>query len=227
MKGVDLVKRILEPELMEGEVQALAYARADFADSNSNFVRHFIELAGRDFAGAVLDLGCGPGDIPLRLARVYPRMIVHALDGSAAMLRLAREAATLAPEAAARVEWVQGLVPGAALPCARYDAVVSNSLLHHLPDSGALWDTVRGYAAPGAPVVVMDLFRPASAEAALAIVDRYAAGEDQILRHDFLASLHASFEPGEIQGQLAAAKLDGLNVQVVSDRHVLVAGRLQ
>jgi 2-polyprenyl-3-methyl-5-hydroxy-6-metoxy-1,4-benzoquinol methylase len=107
---------------------------------------------------------------------------------------------------------------------ARYDTVVSNSLLHHLPDPGALWDTIRRCAAPGAPVVVMDLFSPASAEAALAIVDRYAAGEAQVLHHDFLASLHASFEPGEIQGQLAVAKLDGLNVQVVSDRHVLVLG---
>ena len=221
------MKRILEPELMEDEVQVLAYARADFGDSNSNFVRHFTELAGRDFAGVVLDLGCGPGDIPLRLARAYPRLIVHAIDGSAAMLRLAREAAALAPEAAERVAWVQGLVPGAALPRARYDAVISNSLLHHLPNPSALWDTVRRCAAPGAPVAVMDLFRPASAEAALAIVDRYAAGEAQILRHDFLASLHASFEPGEIQGQLAAAKLEGLEVQVVSDRHVLVVGQLQ
>jgi len=221
------VKRILEPELMEDEFQALAYARADFADSNSNFVRHFTELAGRDFAGAVLDLGCGPGDIPLRLARACPRLIVHALDGSAAMLRLAREAAAAAPEAAGRVDWVQGLVPGAVLPRACYDAVVSNSLLHHLADPAALWDTVRRYAAPRAPVVVMDLFRPASAEAAVAIVDTYAAGEAEILRHDFLASLHASFEPEEIQRQLAAAKLDGLGVQVVSDRHVLVVGRLQ
>ena len=212
---------------MEGEAQVLAYARADFADSNSNFVRLFTELVGSDFAGAVLDLGCGPGDIPLRLARVHPRMIVHALDGSAAMLRLAREAAALAPEASARVEWLQGLVPGAALPRARYDAVVSNSLLHHLADPCALWDTIRRSAAPGAPVVVMDLFRPASAEAALAIVDRYAAGEAQILRHDFLASLRASFEPEEIQGQLVVAQLDGLSVQVVSDRHVLVVGRLQ
>jgi hypothetical protein len=116
LKGMEVVKRILEPELMEDEVQALAYVRADFADSNSNFVRHFTELAGRDFAGALLDLGCGPEDTPLRLARVYPHMIVHELDGSAAMLRRAREAAALAPEAAARVEWVQGLVPGAALP---------------------------------------------------------------------------------------------------------------
>jgi len=212
---------------MEDETQALAYARADFADSNSNFVRHFTELAGKEFAGTVLDLGCGPGDIALRLVRTCPRLVVHALDGSAPMLQLARKAAASTPEEeAGRVTWIQGVVPGAALPRASYNAVVSNSLLHHLPDPAVLWDTIRGVAAPGAPVVVMDLFRPASPDAALAIIDRYAAREAEILRHDFLASLHASFEPDEIQRQLAAAKLDGLVVRVVSDRHVLVAGRL-
>ena len=221
------MKRILEPELMEDEAQALAYARADFSDSNRKFVSYFTELVGREFAGTVLDLGCGPGDIPLRLVQICPRLVVHALDGSGAMLQLAREAAASVPEVAARVKWIQGMVREAALPCVSYDAVVSNSLLHHLPDPAALWDTLGRVAHPGAPVAVMDLFRPASAEIAQAIVDKYATGEAEILRRDFLASLHASFELSEIQQQLADAKLEGLDVQIVSDRHVLVAGRLK
>jgi hypothetical protein len=72
----------------------------------------------------------------------------------------------------------------------------------------------------------MDLFRPASTTAAQAIVDLYAADEPEVLRQDFLASLCAAFEPAEIEAQLRAHGLDGLAVRLVSDRHLLVTGRL-
>ena len=107
-----------------------------------------------------------------------------------------------------------------------YDAVVSNSLLHHLHDPGVFWRAVREAGAPGAAVLVMDLFRPESAAAAQAIVDQYAAGEPDVLRQDFFASLCAAFEPDEIRGQLRAHGLDDLRVRTVSDRHLLVTGRL-
>ena len=118
------------------------------------------------------------------------------------------------------------MLPGATLPLPAYDAVVSNSLLHHLHDPGVFWRAVREAGAPGAAVLVMDLFRPESAAAAQAIVDQYAAGEPDVLRQDFFASLCAAFEPDEIRGQLRAHGLDDLRVRTVSDRHLLVTGRL-
>jgi SAM-dependent methyltransferase len=124
------------------------------------------------------------------------------------------------------VQFIQGLLPGASLPLAGYDAVVSNSLLHHLHDPGVFWRAVCEAGAPGAAVLVMDLFRPESAAAAQAIVDQYAAHEPEVLRLDFLASLCAAFEPGEIRAQLQAHRLDGFSVRTVSDRHLLVTGRL-
>jgi hypothetical protein len=75
-------------------------------------------------------------------------------------------------------------------------------------------------------VLVMDLFRPESADAARAIVRNYAGAEPDILQKDFLASLCAAFEPREVRAQLDACGLDTLDVRVVSDRHLLVAGRL-
>ena len=51
-----------------------------------------------------------------------------------------------------------------------FDAVVSNSLLHHMSDPLDLWKAVRSCAAPGAGVLVMDLFRPASRQEARSIV---------------------------------------------------------
>ena len=65
-----------------------------------------------------------------------------------------------------------------------------------------------------------------SASSAQALVDRYAAGAPAVLRADFLASLHAAFEPGEVEAQLVAAGLDHFEVRVTSDRHLVVRGQL-
>jgi len=220
------MERVPEPELMEDPGQAAAYAAADFRESNGLFVRLFGELAGPDFAGCVLDLGCGPGDIPLRLARAHPRATVDGLDGSAAMLELAEAALDAAPDCAGRVAFARGRLPGARPPRARYDAVVSNSLLHHLARPAVLWDAVARHGSPGAVVLAMDLFRPADTAAADAVVARYAEGAPAILRRDFLASLRAAFTPDEVRAQLAAAGLGGLAVRLPSDRHLAVVGRL-
>ena len=63
------MQRIPEPELMDEAEQARAYAQADFAEPNQRFVDCFEAEFPELQQGAVLDLGCGPGDIVLRLAR--------------------------------------------------------------------------------------------------------------------------------------------------------------
>src|SRR5579884_3615591 len=82
--------RILEPEIMDGRDEAVAYARADFSDSNQAFVDRLIG-AGFRFTN-LLDLGCGPGDVTIRLARAASGAHVTGVDGSQEMLELAREA---------------------------------------------------------------------------------------------------------------------------------------
>jgi ubiquinone/menaquinone biosynthesis C-methylase UbiE len=220
------MQRIPEPELMDDEAQARAYAEADFEEPNSHFAALYDEFIGPLPEGAaVLDLGCGPGDIMLRIAAAHPQIEIHGLDGSGAMLAFGHAALAAQPELAGRVSFIQGLVPDAPLPRARYDAVISNSLLHHLHDPETLWRMIRARARPGAPVLVMDLMRPADEAAARALVDQYAANEPEVLRRDFYNSLLAAFEPDEVRQQLALAGLGRLEVTAVSDRHMLVRGR--
>ena len=47
-----------------------------------------------------------------------------------------------------------------------------------------------------------------------------------VLRNDFLNSLCAAYRPDEVARQLASAGLERLQVEVVSDRHLIVFGRL-
>lgn len=219
------MERVLEPELMDDPAQALAYAQADFDDSNSLFIElfdsRFPDWTGK---GAILDLGCGPGDIAIRLARHFVDCEVHGLDGAPAMLTLARDAARLATDVAGRVQFIEGLVPGAPLPRDSYDAVVSNSLLHHLHRPMVLWKSILALAGPGAPVLIMDLARPADPADALAIVATYAANDPEVLRTDFHNSLLAAFEPDEVRAQLEQAGLP-FEVERVSDRHLAIWGR--
>ena len=219
-----MLPRTPEPELMDEEAQARAYAGADFAEPHNRFValfrEHFPDLAD---GACVLDLGCGPGDVTLRFARAWPRCHVHGVDGAAAMLRLGHEAVARAG-LDDRVQLHHGYLPGATLPQRHYDAVISNSLLHHLAEPMALWHALRDHAAPGAPLFVMDLMRPDDAATVDAMVAEYAAGEPEVLREDFRNSLIAAYRPAEVEAQLRAAGL-ALTVEAVSDRHLIVHGR--
>src|SRR4029453_12674769 len=74
--------RVLEPELMTDEDQALACPAADFPPPNQAFVDRFIAFFPDFTRGIVADLGCGPADIPIRLCRALPGVTVTAVDGS-------------------------------------------------------------------------------------------------------------------------------------------------
>jgi len=220
------MERIPEPELMDDAAQAAAYAFADFEEPHARFIELFREtFPAEAVEGTVLDLGCGPGDITIRFVHAYPECVVHGVDGAAAMLAHGRERVER-EGLLERVELIEGYLPGITLPLARYDAVISNSLLHHLRDPRVLWDTLKHYARPGALVFIMDLLRPASREQAQALVDEYAADEPDILRHDFFHSLLAAYRVEEVEAQLRAAGLDYLGVERTSDRHLLIRGRM-
>jgi ubiquinone/menaquinone biosynthesis C-methylase UbiE len=222
------VERILEEELMIDPTQAGAYAAADFSEPNQAFCDFlFARFADLPSNCHVVDLGCGPADIVRRLAAMKPSWTFTAIDGSAAMLEQAK--LTLQDlEVSARVQLIRARLPD--LPGAvteqRYDVVLSNSLLHHLPDPSVLWRTVQALGKPKATILVGDLLRPESLEAARSIVDAYAAEEPEILRRDFFQSLCAAFTAEEIAAQLETAGLTSLRFEPVSDRHGYVFGTL-
>ncbi|MGH8228500.1 MAG: class I SAM-dependent methyltransferase [Steroidobacteraceae bacterium] len=215
--------RILEPEIMEGRDAAEAYARADFSDSNQAFVDQLIRRFG-DRLASVVDLGCGPAGVIVRLARAASRARITAVDGSREMLALAREAVR-AERLEDRITFHLGRLPDLTLPEHSFDAVLCKDMLHHLPDPQALWSEARRLGRPRAAVYVMDLMRPGSPLEARAIVERVAAGEHPILKEDFYHSLCAAFTVEEAQAQLEAAGLP-LRVEPSSDRHMTISGVL-
>lgn len=219
------MERIPESEVMDDPAHAVAYARADLSAVNQAFVDR-LRATFPDFVkGQVVDLGCGPADIPIRLARALPGVQITGVDASEPMLDLARQAVAAAG-LGDRISLVGGRLPGVPLPPGGFDAVISNSLVHQLPDPLPFWVEVRRLGRPGAALLVVDLFRPESPERARALVQTYSAGEDPTHQRDFYNSLCAAFTPGEVAVQLAGSGLGHLHVQVISDRHWAVAGSL-
>jgi SAM-dependent methyltransferase len=216
------MQRVPEPDLMDDLEQARAYADADFSEPHQAFVRYFRERFPDFEHGEVLDLGCGPADVTMRFARAYPHVTITGLDGAEAMLALGRE--LLAREALSeRITLVQTYLP--AQLARRYDAVISNSLLHHLADPAVLWNSIKQAARSGAPIFVMDLLRPHSIEQAERLAATYAGDAPAVLRKDFFNSLLAAYQPDEIGVQLRAAGLGHLKLEQVSDRHLVIWGK--
>lgn len=218
------MQRVLEPELMEDAEQVKAYAEADFAEPHDDFIQRLQTVYGNPgFEGVALDLGCGPGDITQRFAIAFPHCRIDAVDGSKPMLDYANN--TINSQVKRRINFIHGMLPKIALPADSYEIIYSNSLLHHLPDPAVLWQTIKDYARPGTLIVVMDLLRPESRNAAKNLVTTYAMNEPDILQRDFYNSLLAAFTTDEIKEQLDAAGLP-LMADQTSDRHVFISGIL-
>ena len=221
------MKRRPEPELMDSEAQTRAYAEADFDESNSLFTEKFREYFDHPLqTGAMADLGCGPGDISIRMAIQYPGWTVIGLDAGSNMLKLAQERLA-AEQLDGRVRFQQSYLPDPSLPAASFDALISNSLLHHLPQPRVLWQSIVHLARPGAVIQVMDLLRPDTESEAQRLVDTYSADAPDVLREDFYNSLLAAYTPFEVSEQLLAAGLDRLKIEIPSDRHWIVHGRFE
>ena len=110
--------------------------------------------------------------------------------------------------------------------CGRhFDAAISNSLVHHLHNPLVLWLEIKNITSAHAPILVVDLMRPATSDAARALVDTYAGNERPILKADFYNSLLAAFTIDEVRSQLHSAGLArALTVEAISDRHMSVYG---
>jgi ubiquinone/menaquinone biosynthesis C-methylase UbiE len=216
--------RVPEPELMNDLEQVLAYSNADFEDAHQSVVENFAQIFPDDPSlQNILDLGCGSGDVTLRFALQYPNCKIDAVDGAQEMLK---QAALLIEKQSLtkRITLHHQRLPNCMFQNQHYDAIVSNSLLHHLHEPQHLWSTIKQFATQNTAIYVCDLFRPGSIQVAMRLVDQYARDEPEILRKDFYNSLLAAFTPDEVRIQFEFAGLDGLNIDIVSDRHMLIYG---
>ncbi|MBI5722939.1 MAG: class I SAM-dependent methyltransferase [Planctomycetes bacterium] len=217
------MKRQSEGEYMDLPQEAQAYADADFSAVNQAFVDALVAFVA-DAPADAIDLGTGPGDIPIRLAKARPLWRITGLDASDAMLAIARRKAADAG-LAEQVRFLAGDAKNTGLPEKSFDVILSNSILHHIDQTGPFWAEVKRIARPVAKIFMRDLARPGSEPAARQIVENYAGGENEILKEEYYRSLLAAYTVPEVREQLDSAGLS-LTVRVASDRHLDISGRI-
>ena len=217
------MQRVPEPELMDEQEQAAAYAAADWSEAHEKVPAHFRDRFRAFTGGRVIDLGCGTADVTIRFARAFPNVAILGVDGSETMLSFGRRAVRDA-KLDSRITLEKRYLPDAAIETGTFDAVISNSLLHHFADPLLLWRTAARCVKAGAPVMLVDLVRPPDHETATRLVKEHAEGAPPVLERDFTASLHAAYRVDEVRQQLVAAGLAHFNVEQVDVLHLVAWG---
>lgn len=222
-----MLERVLEPEVMNDMQEAIEYHDMDFNEVNRAFVRDLLAFAAqedRTLGRDILDLGTGTARIPVELCLQAPSLRVMAADASSEMLELARyhiEINHMLDRIQLHRTDAKKLVFGPSF----FDAVISNSLVHHLPQSEAFFAEALRVLRPGGLLFVRDLFRPASQDQVEALVAQHAGNESPRSQQLFRQSLQAALTTEELAKILAGLGVDAQCIQMTSDRHWTLAYR--
>lgn len=216
-----LLARVLEPEVMDTVEEARDYDSMDHGEVNRRFVADWLaaqRAAGLSDDALLLDLGTGTAQIPIELCRRNPSARVVAIDLSASMLALAAENVARA-RLADRIELRQVDAKGLPFDDDAFVGVISNSIVHHIPEPlAALAEAVR-VLVPGGLIFVRDLSRPRDDAQVRELVARYAADANPHQRMLFDASLRAALSVSEIGRLVATLGFAAESAQATSDRH--------
>ncbi len=226
-----MLPRVLEPEVMDTAEEASDYDSMHHDTVNRLFVDDLLQ-ASRELSCAdiganpirVLDVGTGTALIPIELCQRPGAFEVVAIDLAQEMLKLAdRNIERAGLTKCIRAE----LVDAKGLPYAdgAFDWVISNSIVHHIPEPSSclreMWRVLR----PGGLWFVRDLFRPMSADVIEQIVQTYAGMDSARQQQLFRQSLHAALTVEEVRELVAPLTVTGGSVRATSDRHWTLACR--
>jgi ubiquinone/menaquinone biosynthesis C-methylase UbiE len=224
-----MLARILEPEVMDTAEEAADYDAMDHAAVNSRFVDDVLQAVAHHgknaellLRGRWLDVGTGTAQIPIELCRCNPAIRVTAIDLAEEMLTLGRRniaAARLTD--AIRLECVDAKCCG--YDDADFTAVISNSIVHHIPDPAAVWREMVRVLHPAGLLFVRDLLRPESDAEVERLVATYAGESSSRQQQLFRQSLHAALTLDEVADMVEPLGIDRRDVRQTSDRHWTVS----
>lgn len=212
-----MLPRVPEPEVMDTPEEARDYDGMDHAAVNRAFVSDLL-AAHPTLAGSILDVGTGTAQIPIELCRAAAGFVVLGIDAADAMLALARRnVASAGMQDRIRVEIADAkktqYADGA------FTAVVSNSIVHHIPDPNIVFHEMARLCKCGGALFVRDLLRPADESAWIALIDTYAAGASEHQRAMFADSLRAALTLDEVRDIVVRLGFNAGTVRQTSDRH--------
>lgn len=208
--------RVLEPEVMDTWQEATAYDAMDFTVVNTAFATDAIALDPD--AVKVLDLGTGTARIPILMCQQRPQYLFTAIDLAQSMLIIGRrnvEEANLIQRI--RLERVDSKrMP---YPDLEFDMVISNSLVHHLPEPLSFVREIKRLIKPDGAILIRDLIRPENDRIVNELVAKFGGDYDDRQQQLFRDSLMAALTLTEVQELIDRAGLLQVKLARSSELH--------
>jgi ubiquinone/menaquinone biosynthesis C-methylase UbiE len=188
----------------------------DFTAVNTAFAQRTSELGPQ--SGLVLDAGTGTARIPILICQKCPQLQIIASDLSKNMLLIASKNVE---QAGLQKQISLELADSKQLPYqdGQFDMVISNSIVHHLPDPLPFFLEIKRVLKPNGAIFIRDLLRPTDEATMNALVDSIGDDYDEHQKMLFRDSLHAAFTLNEVKEIVQNAGLEGVKVYQSSELH--------
>ena len=210
------MQRITEPEVMDSPQEAIEYDAMDFLEVNTAFAESAIALCPQ--TALILDAGTGTARIPIIMCQRHPQWQIIGIDLAQSMLEIGRQNVE---QAGLQQQIKLELVDAKQMPYpdAHFDMVISNSIIHHLPNPLPFLQELKRVLKPNGAIFLRDLMRPNTQERLEEIVNKYAADCNEHQKMLFRDSLHAAFTLDEINELMQQSSLESVHIYQSSDRH--------
>ncbi len=224
-----MLPRILEPEVMDTVAEAVDYNSMDHSHVNRVFVDDLLTaLAATPSppgeAWQIFDAGTGTALIPLELTSRGLDAVVTAGDLAEQMLIVARDNVRAAGQSDA-IRLVLTDCKQLSDADATYHVVISNSIVHHIPEPVAVLAELWRVLQPGGLLFVRDLMRPADLATLDHQVQTYAGDANAHQQQMFRDSLHAALTVSEVCDLLEQVGIPRDTARATSDRHWSIVAR--
>jgi ubiquinone/menaquinone biosynthesis C-methylase UbiE len=212
--------RILEPEVMDTWLETTAYDAMDFVAVNTAFATDAIELDPH--AIKILDIGTGTARIPILMCQQRPQYLITAIDLAQSMSIVGqRNIDEAGLNQRIRLELVDAKrMP---YPDLEFDMLISNSLVHHLPEPLSFFQEIKRLVRPGGAMLIRDLIRPTSDAIVDQLVVKFGGEYDAHQQQLFSDSLKAALTLAEVQALIDRVGLGQVKLTQSSDLHWTIA----
>jgi len=196
--------------------EAVDYDAMDFVEVNTAFAQRAIELG--PLAAKVLDAGTGTARIPILLCQMKPQWRVWGVDLAQNMLQIGCQHIE---QTGLQNQILLELVDAKQLPYenGHFEMVISNSLVHHLPDPLPFFLELKRVLQPNGAILIRDLIRPPDQATMNRLVESIGTEYNEHQKKLFRDSLYAALTLDEVDQLISQARLQGVRVYQSSDRH--------
>jgi ubiquinone/menaquinone biosynthesis C-methylase UbiE len=190
----------------EVETYVKLSGRSTMQSIEKRFVAAILKGFGHRENLSILDVGTGPGWIPIYLAKARPDWKITAIDASELMLERAQRRAL---EEGVSVNWLVGNAGRLPFESGSFDLVISHLAYHEFPDPQAAASEMKRVLAPRGSVYLQDIERPPHMLAPFLFLSGalYYLGSAQG-KEQYYDSMRASFTKNELANFFSEGDID-------------------